>query len=154
METVTRKSLLYKSGLGFFCVNHVQGCAHGCLYPCYAEKKVHGISLVSLDEDFRRRWEPGAAPYADRVAAIEALHEAGRTTLVHIEPCPPPNILRQDLTRLLEAVSFVDHVFFGGWNYSKLVRRDPATLEFYRAAAAAVRRFCRERGITCETGEA
>ena len=36
METVRRKSLLYRSGLGFWCVNHVQGCAHACRYPCYA----------------------------------------------------------------------------------------------------------------------
>ena len=36
METIERKTLLYKSGLGFWCVNHVQGCSHGCLYPCYA----------------------------------------------------------------------------------------------------------------------
>jgi DNA repair photolyase len=36
METITRKSLIYKSGLGFYCLNHVQGCSHGCRYPCYA----------------------------------------------------------------------------------------------------------------------
>ena len=33
--------MLYKSGLGFFCVNHVQGCGHGCLYPCYAYMMAH-----------------------------------------------------------------------------------------------------------------
>jgi DNA repair photolyase len=36
METITRKSLIYKSGLGFYCLNHVQGCSQGCRYPCYA----------------------------------------------------------------------------------------------------------------------
>ena len=38
METITRKTMLYKTGVeyGDYTMNHVQGCAHGCLYPCYA----------------------------------------------------------------------------------------------------------------------
>ena len=42
METFEKKRLLYKSkveymdGPGVYTMNHVQGCAHGCRYPCYA----------------------------------------------------------------------------------------------------------------------
>lgn len=38
MDTITRKSLLYKTGVeyGDYTINHVQGCSHGCTYPCYA----------------------------------------------------------------------------------------------------------------------
>ncbi len=38
METISRKSLLYKTNVeyGDYCINHVLGCSHGCLYPCYA----------------------------------------------------------------------------------------------------------------------
>ncbi|MFA6808951.1 MAG: radical SAM protein, partial [Eubacteriales bacterium] len=38
MKTITRESLLYKTGVeyGDYTINHVQGCAHGCKYPCYA----------------------------------------------------------------------------------------------------------------------
>jgi len=38
METITRKSLLYRSGVEYadFSLNHVVGCSHGCKYPCYA----------------------------------------------------------------------------------------------------------------------
>lgn len=38
MQTITRKSLLYKTGVeyGDFCLNHIEGCSHGCRYPCYA----------------------------------------------------------------------------------------------------------------------
>jgi len=38
METITRKTLLYQTGVeyGNYCLNHVLGCSHGCLYPCYA----------------------------------------------------------------------------------------------------------------------
>lgn len=38
METVTRKTLLYRSAVEYadFSLNHVVGCSHGCRYPCYA----------------------------------------------------------------------------------------------------------------------
>lgn len=38
MKTITRKTLLYKTGVeyGDYTINHVLGCAHGCLFPCYA----------------------------------------------------------------------------------------------------------------------
>lgn len=37
-ETIIRKSMLYKTKVeyGDYTMNHVQGCAHGCKYPCYA----------------------------------------------------------------------------------------------------------------------
>ncbi len=38
MESIQRKSLLYKSDVEYsdFSVNHVLGCSHGCAFPCYA----------------------------------------------------------------------------------------------------------------------
>ena len=38
MEKITRKSMLYKTGVeyGDYTINHVLGCSHGCKYPCYA----------------------------------------------------------------------------------------------------------------------
>lgn len=35
---VTRKSLLYRSKVEYadFCINHIEGCSHGCKFPCYA----------------------------------------------------------------------------------------------------------------------
>lgn len=38
METINRKSMLYKTGVeyGDYTMNHVLGCSHGCKYPCYA----------------------------------------------------------------------------------------------------------------------
>ncbi|MDP3057527.1 MAG: radical SAM protein [bacterium] len=38
MQKITRKTLLYKSGVEYadYGLNHVEGCSHGCTYPCYA----------------------------------------------------------------------------------------------------------------------
>jgi len=38
LKTIKRKSLLYKSGVEYadYCINHVEGCSHGCRFPCYA----------------------------------------------------------------------------------------------------------------------
>jgi len=241
MEQITRKSLLYRSGLGFWCINHVQGCSHGCKYPCYAwmmahshgrvdtyadwcrpalvtnaeamlarelermktkpgnihlclttdpfmygypevtaltlrlieiinsygiscstltkgvmpvtladpmrfpEQNSYGISLVSLNEDFRKKWEPGAAPYTERIGALRELHDLGCSTLVHMEPYPTPNIIEQDLAELLDAVSFADEIWFGGWNYNNIVKQYPDPKKFFDEQSAIVRRFLATR---------
>ena len=208
MDTITRKSMLYKTGVeyGDYTMNHVLGCSHGCLYPCYAflmakrfgkvgnyeqwctpklvsntlelldreiprlkskiesvqlcfttdpfmygydevckmslaaikklnaagirctvltkgllpieltdlsQKNEYGITLISLDEDFRKRVEPGASVYADRVASLKALHDRGCRTWVSIEPYPTPNLIQQDLLTILDAVSFANRIIFG-----------------------------------------
>jgi DNA repair photolyase len=54
--------------------------------PNFSKKNSYGISLVSLDESFGQRWEPGAASYMERIKALLYLHEHGFFTYVHIEP--------------------------------------------------------------------
>ncbi|MDR1325016.1 MAG: hypothetical protein LBK00_03155 [Treponema sp.] len=38
MDYTTRKSLVYKTKVeyGDYTINHIEGCSHGCNYPCYA----------------------------------------------------------------------------------------------------------------------
>ncbi|GBE16624.1 hypothetical protein BMS3Abin15_00446 [bacterium BMS3Abin15] len=38
LKKIKRKTLLYRSGVEYadFCLNHAEGCSHGCRYPCYA----------------------------------------------------------------------------------------------------------------------
>lgn len=242
MKTIKRKSMLYQTGVeyGDYAMNHVQGCAHGCKYPCYAflmkkrsgqikdyeswlepvlvsntlelldkeiprlrekiqsvqlcfttdpfmygyeeisdmsmrairrlnaanikccvltkgllpielaelyEKNEYGITLISFDEDYRRKMEPGAATYKDRLAALKALHDTGCKTWVSIEPYPTPNLIEQDLRKILAAVSFTDRIIFGRTNYSKVANSYEGHKHFYNECAAEVISFCKERGI-------
>lgn len=242
MDTITRKTMLYKTGVeyGDYTMNHVLGCSHGCLYPCYAflmakrfgkapnyekwcspklvsntleildreiprlKSKIesvqlcfttdpfmygynevgemsiaaikklnaagirctvltkgllpielaeqfpeneYGITLISLDEDFRKKIEPGASSYADRIAALKALHDKGCRTWVSIEPYPTPNIIKQDLLRILNAISFVNKIIFGRTNYNKEITAFTTHKDFYNQQVDIVVDFCERNGI-------
>lgn len=113
----------------------------------YSEGNEYGITLISLDEAYRERIEPGAAPYADRLAALQALHDANCKTWVSIEPYPTPNLIKQDLNDILEAVAFTDKIIFGRTNYSKEISAYTAHRAFYNEQTELVIAFCKERGI-------
>jgi|GEM_PF-129175 len=240
--SIIRKSLIYKTGVeyGDYTMNHIQGCSHGCKYPCYAflmakrfgkvdsyeewieptiventldllteeipkfKDKIstlhmcfttdpfmygysdikeltlsalkllnnndikcsiltkgllpkelislspdneYGITLVSLNEEYRKTNEPGAAPYKERLASLKYLHDHGLRTWVSIEPYPTPNIIDQDLRSILEAVSFTDKIIFGRTNYSKVISAYKDNKSFYNEQANIVIGFCKEKGI-------
>lgn len=242
METITRKSMLYKTGVeyGDYTMNHVLGCSHGCLYPCYAylmakrfgkaanytewckpklvsntlelldreipklkakiesvqlcfttdpfmygydeicdmsmaaikklntagirctvltkgllpielaeqsDKNEYGITLISLDENFRNEIEPGAAPYIDRINAVKALSNKGCKTWISIEPYPTPNIIQQDLLEILNKISFTNKIIFGRTNYSKKISAYKDHKNFYNEQANIVINFCNEHNI-------
>lgn len=243
MDTITRKSMLYRTGVeyGDYTMNHVLGCSHGCLYPCYAflmskrfgkvadheqwcEPKLvsntleildreiprlkskiesvhlcfttdpfmygydevakmsmaaikklnaagiqctvltkgllpielaeqspsneYGITLISLDEDFRKKIESGASAYADRIAALKALHDKGCRTWVSIEPYPTPNLIEQDLLEILTAVSFVNKIIFGRTNYNKKITAFTTHKAFYNQQVDIVVDFCKQNDIS------
>lgn len=112
-----------------------------------SKENEYGITLVSLDENFRISMEPGAATYADRLAALRALHDAGCNTWISIEPYPTPNLVVQDINDLLAAVSFADKIIFGRTNYSKAVSAYAEHRAFYNEQAQVVIAFCEEHGI-------
>ena len=49
-----RKSLIYKTGVeyGDYTLNHVQGCSHGCRYPCYAFMLAKRFGKVKTYEEW------------------------------------------------------------------------------------------------------
>lgn len=113
-----------------------------------SKENEYGITLITTNEEFRKRMEPGSAPWKKRLAALRALHDAGCKTWVSIEPFPTPNIVRQDLQVLLEEVSFVDRIIFGRMNYSTEVTAYTQHKQFFNDRAAEVIAFCNERGIS------
>lgn len=247
MKKIKRKSLLYKSGVEYadFCLNHVEGCSHGCNYPCYARqmakrfgrikkdsewlkpklvenalelldkeipkyrtqiKFVHlcfmtdpfmykfeeikeltlkiiarlnkenirctvltkgvypkelvdlskyklineyGITLVSLDEGFRKEYEPNSAPFLKRINALKVLSDNGLKTWASIEPYPTPNLVEQDLLKILKKISFVDKIVFGKLNYNVVTSQFVENKEFYQDCADLVKDFCKNNNIEC-----
>jgi DNA repair photolyase len=104
----------------------------------------YGITLISLDEEFRREYEPYAAPYGDRISSLYKLHKTGIKTWVSIEPYPTPNIIDQDFSEILHTISFVDKIIFGRLNYNSLVTKYPGYKEFFNVLSNEVIEFCRK----------
>ena len=243
MKTITRKSMLYKTGVeyGDYTMNHVLGCFHGCKYPCYAylmarrfgsiksyeewcepklvintlelldkaipklknkiksvqlcfttdpfmenypevskmslnairklnqaeiqcnvltkgklpielknysKQNEYGITLVSLDEKFRKEYEPNSISYEKRIVALKKLHEAGCKTWISIEPYPTPNIIQQNLIEILNSVSFVDKIIFGRMHYNKTISEYKDYKDFFNKEASKIIDFCKEKKIS------
>lgn len=107
----------------------------------------YGITLISLNEEFRKKMEPGSAPYLDRINSLRKLHDKGCKTWVSIEPYPTPNIIDQDFEEILNSISFVDKIIFGRLHYNKLVSQYKGYKEYYNNLANQVIKFCEERNI-------
>lgn len=102
----------------------------------------YGITLISLDEKFRQEMEPGSAPYRDRIDALKRLHNKGCKTWVSIEPYPTPNFIEQDLSKILEELSFVDKIIFGRLNYNAKVSQYKNHKQFFNDMANLVIDYC------------
>ncbi|OQB23827.1 MAG: Radical SAM superfamily protein [Firmicutes bacterium ADurb.Bin182] len=113
----------------------------------YSADNEYGITLISLNEEYRERLEPGAAPYENRLAALKVLHEKGCKTWVSIEPYPTPNLIEQDLDVILYAVQFTDKIIFGRTNYNKEISAYKLHCAFYNDQADKVIAFCNNRDI-------
>lgn len=109
-----------------------------------SKENEYGITLVSLDENFRQEMEPNSAPFKERIEALKALHDAGCKTWVSIEPYPTPNIVEQDFNKILEAVSFCDKIIFGRLNYNKRVSEYKDHKKFFNELAEQTIEFCQK----------
>ncbi|MCX6083597.1 MAG: radical SAM protein [Caldiserica bacterium] len=106
-----------------------------------------GITLVSVDENFRTRYEPGTAPYPERIAGLHRAHDLGFHCFVNIEPYPPPNMWQQDVVRVLEAVDFVDEIRLGQLNHNDTVKQYPGWRAFYHRTGVTTCDWCAAHGI-------
>jgi len=112
-----------------------------------SKKNEYGITLVSLDENYRIKTEPNASPYQDRIDALKKLHDAGCKTWVSIEPYPTPNIIEQNIFEILNAISFVDKIIFGRTHYNKMISEYKNHKQFYNNEAKKVISFCQDNNI-------
>lgn len=114
----------------------------------YSIENEYGITLVSLNEQYRQHMEPYAAPYRERLESMKVLSDAGCKTWVSMEPYPTPNLIEQDIFELLEEISFADKIIFGRTNYSTEVSKGyPKHKLFYNEKAQEVIDFCVKRNI-------
>jgi len=113
----------------------------------FSKENEYGITLISLNEEYRKRVEPGAASYTDRLEALRYLHDHGCKTWVSVEPYPTPNLIEQDLEAILEAIAFTDKIIFGRTNYSKEITAYQNHRVFYNEQAEKVIHFCMSHAI-------
>lgn len=106
----------------------------------------YGITLVSTVNGFRKMHEPGAKTFMERVKSLRGMSDMGVPTFVSMEPYPVPQIQKQSLNNVLEAVSFVDKIIFGKWNYDYRAKGKLAD-EFYVEKAKEFIDFCENHNI-------
>ena len=115
----------------------------------YGQSNEYGITIVSLDEQFKTQFEPYSAPYKDRIKSLKYLHKQRLKTWISMEPYPTPNLVKQNLSKILKEVSFVDKIIFGKLNYnvsaSQSARKE--SKNFYEQCADEVISFCKINSI-------
>tara|TARA_Y100000310_G_C20658244_1_gene803181 strand:+ start:1225 stop:2046 length:822 start_codon:yes stop_codon:yes gene_type:complete len=116
----------------------------------YSELNEYGITLVSLDDKFKIKYEPNSAANLDRIKALKYLHDKGLRTWVSIEPYPTPNLdENQSLSILLNKIKFVDIIVFGKLNYNVVSSQFKENIPFYEECANKVIEFCQINNIDC-----
>ena len=119
----------------------------GCLpveLSQFARDNEFGITLISLDENFREKAEPFSAPYKERIECLSRLHKHGIKTWVSIEPYPTPNIIDQEIEDVLNSISFVDKIIFGKMNYNSMVSEYKDYKKYFNGLSEKIVEFCRK----------
>ncbi len=115
----------------------------------YKDINDYGITLVSLNNDFKKEFEAHSATYTQRIEALKYLHEKGLKTWVSIEPYPTPNLdTNQNLKKLLNGIKFVDRIIFGKLNYNVVSSKFKNNGLFYEKCADKVIEFCEKNKIS------
>jgi three-Cys-motif partner protein len=112
----------------------------------FSKDNEYGITLISLDEKFRKDFEPFTAPLEARIQALEYLHNSGLKTWVSMEPYPTPNLVKQDIHKILERIAFSDKIIFGKMNYNPAVTKFQQAEAFYTECSNTVIDFCQKKG--------
>jgi len=114
----------------------------------YNPNNEYGITIVSSDPEFQKEYEPYAASYQTRINALKYLHSEGLKTWVSIEPYPTPNIVKQDLMKMLNDIKFADKIIFGRLNYNSKTSQYKEHKQFYNACSKTVIEFCNKNNMS------
>ncbi len=106
----------------------------------------NGMTVVSLDEDFWKRYEPRAPPPLERIRMLREAHDRDEYTWAAMEPYPCSAIWKQDVLDVLEELHFVDFIIKGKWNYDPRGGTDEARTE-YLGIMSRFSDFCKSNGI-------
>jgi DNA repair photolyase len=106
-----------------------------------------GMTLVSLDEEFWKTFEPNTIPPDERIFQLYGRkRDFGDFVWVSMEPYPPSAIHKQDFESLLKSLKFVDLIVFGKWNYDRRANTEEAREE-YKQLISTLIEFTRHYGI-------
>ncbi len=75
----------------------------------------YAATLTFTDDVLQQKYEPGAAPTAERLAALQQAHDEGIFTWVSLEPVIAP---RQSIQLIRETCEYVDHYKVGTLNHN------------------------------------
>lgn len=109
-----------------------------------SDKNEFGITLITINDNYRQNIEPFASPMNKRIKSLYNLHKKGLKTWVSIEPYPTPNIINQDINKILDRLSFVDKFIFGRLNYNARVSEYDDYKNFFNETAQTVISFAQK----------
>ena len=107
-----------------------------------------GMTIVSLDKEFRKQYEPNTILIKGRLFWLKNMKAMTESAYawISIEPYPTLDIWKQDLIELLKELSFADFLLFGKWNYDWRAENLAARI-FYRDMVDQFTGFCKEHNI-------
>ena len=108
----------------------------------FNENAIVGMTIISLDEQMRARWEPYASPIASRIAALKTLHKHGFRTRICMEPIIP-NTPPEDILAVFDLLhQYVDEWWIGRLNHQKV------DLDYYRRLKPMIDKKVEQLGIS------
>lgn len=119
MTTRETLGILIEHGLGMCTLTKGGGRALRDIDLFRPDRDAFASTLTSLDDAFSAKWERGAAPPSDRLAALRKFHEAGIFTWVSLEPTID---VESSLAIVQATHGFVDLFKVGRVNYLPMTR--------------------------------
>lgn len=115
------------------------------LFSEQEEKKIneYGISFVSLNENYRKQYEPYTAPFLERIKSLKELSEHKLYTYVYCEPFSPIITNFKEFKNMLEEIKFINKIYFGSWQYNK----EFSEKSEYKIYIDYITEFCKQNNI-------